>query len=252
MTTELKNAMIYKIYYINDPNIIYIGSSMNNQTSKRWADHKADYKKYLNNPKNNRANIYPYFKEYGIENFNIVKIKDIQVVDRAHLKVYEQLFINKLKPVNLVNPFNILTDVDKKNYAAKYYEKNKDLKREYGKNRYLNNPEYFANYAKENKEKIKEYKKQHYEKNKEKILEKQNNYRKENKEKIKERKKEDYEKNKEKILKKKSEYYYRNKEEISKKIKEKITCEVCNLQVTRGHYTEHTRSKKHITNLNNQ
>lgn len=200
MTTELKNAMIYKIYYINDPNIIYIGSSMNNQTSKRWTDHKADYKKYLNNPKNNRANIYPYFKEYGIENFNIVKIKDIQVVDRAHLKVYEQLFINKLKPVNLVNPFNILADVDKKNYSAKYYEKNKDLKREYGKNRYLNNPEYFANYAKENKEKIKEYKHQ---------------------------------------------LYLKQKEYLS----EKITCNICNLQVTRGSYNKHTKSKTHIKNL---
>lgn len=171
--TELKNAMIYKIYYINDPNIIYIGSSMNNQTSKRWTDHKADYKKYLNNPKNNRANIYPYFKEYGIENFNIVKIKDIQVVDRAHLKVYEQLFINKLKPVNLVNPFNILAGVDKKNYRKKYYENNINKIKEYCRERYLNNREQFVNYAKENKERIKEYKKEYYEKNKKELLEKQ-------------------------------------------------------------------------------
>jgi hypothetical protein len=167
-----KTGMIYQIYYINDKKINYIGSSMNTNVNTRWGYHKGDFKKYLKDSNDNRANIYPLFKEYGIENFKIVKIKDVDVIDNKHLKMYEQLFINKFKPVNKINPFNILADVDKKNYAAKYYEKNKDLKREYGKNRYLNNQEYFANYANENKEKIKEYKRQLYLKQKEQRSEK--------------------------------------------------------------------------------
>ncbi len=110
--------------------------------------------------------------------------------------MYEQLNINKFKSVNKINPFNILAGVDKKMYAAKYRE--------------------------ENKEKVKESKKEHYEKNKERLL------------------------------KQKNDYYYANKDEINKRVKEKITCDVCNSQVARGNYSEHTRSKKHIKNLNKE
>lgn len=167
-----KIRMIYQIYYINDKNINYIGSSMNNNIKKRWSYHVGDFKKYLKDSNNNRANIYPLFKEYSIENFNIIKLKDVNVIDNKHLKAYEQLFINKYKPVNKLNPFNILADVDKKIYAAKYREENKERIKEYSKNRYLNNREQFANYAKENKERIKEYKRQLYLKQKNKLSEK--------------------------------------------------------------------------------
>ncbi len=39
-------------------------------------------------------------KKYGVNSCNIVLIKEYDVVDRKHLEAYEQLWINKLKPVN--------------------------------------------------------------------------------------------------------------------------------------------------------
>ncbi|GMF38340.1 unnamed protein product [Phytophthora lilii] len=87
--------MIGKIYKIihNQSNIIYIGSTFNDLKG-RFAQHKADYKRKHN------ISIYEYFERYGIENFKIILIKEYEVIDRRHLEVYEQLWINKLKPIN--------------------------------------------------------------------------------------------------------------------------------------------------------
>ena len=164
-----KTGIVYQIYYNNDPNIHYIGSSLNN-IDKRWEHHRQDYNKYINSEKKPASTIYPYFKDLGIYNFTIIELYRYRVTDTKHLKMYEQLYINKLKPVNRINPFNILAGVDKKNYADKHYQEHKKEKSEYGKKRYANNKEYFENYAEENKEKIKEYKAQHYQKNKEKSM----------------------------------------------------------------------------------
>ena len=206
----MKLGMIYQIYYNDNPNIHYIGSSMNNEIRYRWRDHKADYKKYLDNPNNQRAVIYQYFKEFGIENFTIKKIKDLNIIDRDHLKAYEQLYINKLKPVNKLNPFNILAKEDKKNYRKNYYIKNKEKIQLKEKNRYKNNKEYFDNYKEENKEKIKEYKKKYYEKQRD------NN----------------------------TEQYQKLVERANKIIK----CEICNIETTQRHMKKHLETKKHQDN----
>ena len=207
MNNYTKLGMIYQIYYINNPKINYIGSSMNNQIKYRWRDHKSEYKKYLENQNNNRANIYQYFKEYGIENFKIIKLKDIEIIDRSHLKAFEQLFINKYKPVNKVNPFNILVKEDRKEYFKKYREENKEIRKEYAKYRYQNNREYFDNYAKENKDKIKSYKHEYY------LKQKENN----------------------------SEQYQKMKEYY----KIKILCKICNIELSKKHYKEHLNTQKH-------
>ncbi len=207
MDNYTKIGMIYQIYYINNQKINYIGSSMNNQVRYRWRDHKADYQKYLSNPNNNRANIYSYFKEYGIENFKIIKLKDINVIDRAHLKAYEQLYINKYKPVNKVNPFNILVNETRKEYLKKYREENKEVRKEYAKHRYQNNKEYFDTYAKENKDKIKSYKHNYY------LRQKENN----------------------------SEQYQKMKEYH----KIKILCTICNIELSKKHFNKHLNTQKH-------
>ena len=207
---DIKLGMIYQIYYINNPKINYIGSSMNNQTRYRWRDHKSDYHKYLENPNNNRANIYPYFKEYGIENFKIIKLKDINVIDREHLKAYEQLYINKYKPVNKLNPFNILVNEDKKIYRKEYYKKNIDQIKEKEYKRYQNNPEYFSNYARENKEKITDYKHEYY------LKQKENN----------------------------SEQYQKLVDRANKIIK----CDICNIETKQKHMKKHLETKKHKDN----
>lgn len=208
----MKLGMIYQIYYNNDPKINYIGSSMNNEVKYRWRDHKADYKKYLDNPNNQRAAIYQYFKEFGIENFIIKKIKDIEIIDRKHLKAYEQLYINKLKPINKLNPFNILAKEDRKNYYTKYHKNNKEKISEYSKERYKNNKEYFDNYANDNKEKIKAYKHQYY------LKQKENNTK-----------------------------QYKKLTERANII---IKCEICNIETKQKHFKKHLETQKHKDNVN--
>ena len=248
MEEYYKIGIIYQIYNINDPKIHYIGSSFND-ISIRWQDHVSDYNKYLKDDRKPASTIYPYFKEFDIKNFEIRELSEYKVTCNAHLKMYEQLYINKYKPVNRINPFNILANVDRKNYQKQHYINHKEEKSEYGKQRYINNKEYFDNYVENNRERIKEYKAQHYQKNKEKIAEQQKTYRENNKEKVKERKKEHYNNNKEQILKQKSEYYNKNKKELNEKRKEKITCNICKSQVARSNYNEHIKTNKHINNL---
>jgi len=111
---------IYKIIHLQS-NICYIGSTFN-ILRQRWQQHKQDYSKWLDG-KNDNIAIYPYFKEYGIENFKIILIKEYEVVDRKHLEVYECLWVNKLKPCNNKNPFQLPL---KKHYMNIYREKNKE------------------------------------------------------------------------------------------------------------------------------
>lgn len=211
MEESYKTGIVYQIFYNNDPSIKYIGSTL--QTlNKRWTYHQQDYCKYLVNNKKIASTIYPYFKQYDIKNFTIEVIKQYKVCDKKQLIMYEQLNINKLninklKPVNKINPFNILINEDKKIYAAEHYQENKEKIKIYSHERYKNNKEYFENYKKENGNKIKAYKKQHYQDNKEKIAEKS---------------------------------------------KEICICKICNLEITKCKYIRHTRSKKHIKNLNKE
>jgi len=89
-------GIVYEIYIDSDPNIRYIGSTI--QTlEKRWQVHKANF----NTEKRGRPIICHYFKEFGIDRFRIRVIKEYEVVDIKHLVAYEQLWINKLKPINL-------------------------------------------------------------------------------------------------------------------------------------------------------
>jgi len=250
--SSLKTGMIYQIYYINNPTIHYIGSSMNNEIKYRWRDHKSDYNKYLQNLNNKRAEIYQYFKEFGIENFTIKKLKDINVIDIKHLKSYEQLYINKTKPVNKVNPFNILSKEDKKNYKKQYQIKNKEKIQEYCKQRYQNNKEYFENYKTENKEKIADYKHEYY------LKQKENNT--EQYQKLEERANKIIKcdicniETKQKHMKKhlETKKHKDNEQGIhtdySNDTNKKL-CEICNCYISKKHFKEHLSSKKHLANV---
>ena len=122
---------IYKIYYILDPTIMYIGSTYN-ILDVRFEKHKTQYNKYLKDNKKEYG-IFPYFKESDVENFEIIKIKDYLVYrqdekDHKHINDYEQLWINKLKCVNKYAAFNPL--VKDKRYRAITYAENTLKRRE--------------------------------------------------------------------------------------------------------------------------
>jgi hypothetical protein len=115
-------GIIYKIVCNVNPNIIYIGSTTKT-LQKRWVGHIYDYKR----KKNVSVSIYEYFDKYDIKNFNIVLIKEYVVIDKYHLSVYEQLWINKYKKicVNKINPFKIKF-LSNKVRGKKYYEEHKE------------------------------------------------------------------------------------------------------------------------------
>lgn len=148
---------IYKIVHLQS-DLYYIGMTTNTLT-KRWQSYKCDY----NKDNHSKISIYPYMIKYGIENFKILLIKEYEVCDKQHLKVFETLWINKLNSINKVPSFNPMT------------YKNKKFKKHLDHICYLKNREErilkVRNYANNNKDKIKERNKLYREKNKDKIKE---------------------------------------------------------------------------------
>jgi hypothetical protein len=169
---EYSTGYIYKLICTLDSDFIYIGSTFTT-LSQRFHQHKSQYKTWLKDKKLNLST-YPYYDKYGIENFKIILIKSYKVCresqrDNTHLKVYEQIWMNKSKrAVNIHKAFNPLNKLDRKEY-------------------YQNNKEKIKKYCENNKERKKEYDKKTYENNKEKIKECQKEYREKNKEREKEK-----------------------------------------------------------------
>jgi hypothetical protein len=117
---------VYKIIDKLNLNILYIGSTINSLTI-RWSKHKYDFKRWMNGSKNHKLSISKYFKQYGIENFELILIKKYQIFDRKHLHIYEQLFISNTKCINKQNPF-VIKSLSYKIYQKQryeYYQKNK-------------------------------------------------------------------------------------------------------------------------------
>ena len=162
---SIREGNVYMIICIINPDIRYVGSTFN-QVRHRWQQHKQDFKRDSRN-----CSIYEYFEKYGIENFNIQLIKKYQVYsehrkDNKHLRVYEQLWINKLKCVNQQNAltFDFMERIQKKQYLKQYYEQNKNK---------------IKIYYEKNKHKIKQQSKQYREQNKDKINQQNKQYREE-------------------------------------------------------------------------
>ena len=202
---------IYKISYIGDEDIEinYVGSTTKT-IGDRWSKHKNSYNRYLDD-KYNSMSIYSYFDKYGFDNFEISVIKEYEVVDREHLRAFEQLYINKIKCVNsqcAFQPFPKYRNVDPIK-QAEYRANNKDKKKVTDKNYYEANKDIIL-------AKHKEYRDEH----KEELAEQKKVYRQLNDEKIKACKKEYHQANAEKICAKTRAYYAANREEQLKKKKE--------------------------------
>ena len=178
-----KIGIVYRIVCLSNPELPpYIGSTFN-QLRHRWRNHKANYKKYLKGEVT-CVSIFPYFTQYGIENFKILKIKEYLVYrehekDRRHLSVYEQLWMNKLKNVNKCNSIPFLyVRLRTKLYNQQYHkDKAKELST---KNKII--------YI-ENRDKILEQKKDYHKRNKDKINEKHKKYWEDNKDRLHEKQK---------------------------------------------------------------
>ena len=209
-------TIIYKIV-CNDLNItdVYVGHTTN--FIKRKARHKSDCNNI--NGKAYNYKIYTIIRDNGgFENWSMIEIEKFQDCNdineaSARERYYYELLNAKLN-----------TNCPARN-VKEYQEINKD--------------------------KIKEYKNEYYEKNKEIIRDYKKEYYEQNKENIRDHKKEYYEQNKENIRDHQKEYYENNKDKINAIQKTPHICDICNGRYTYAHRTEHFKSIKHQTALNN-
>ncbi len=111
--SKYRNGIIYKIYHKTIPNIAYIGSTLC-RISTRWKRHKKGYSSWNNGHTKSKCSICPYFKEYGIKNFECVILKKYKVVDSTHLNAFEQLWMNKIQNINKNKVFNPIKFYKKK------------------------------------------------------------------------------------------------------------------------------------------
>lgn len=160
---------VYKII-VNCSNECYVGSTIQ-ECRARWQEHKNNYSKWKNGYKKCICSSFELFDKYDIENCKIILIKEYEVCDRTHLQAYEQIWINKLKPINRSNPFQI-KKLSMKLYNKKQVEKNPNYHKEQ-REKFLEN---HLNYEKERyykrKTKNPNLGKERYQKHKEEILQK--------------------------------------------------------------------------------
>jgi glucose-6-phosphate isomerase len=122
--------MIGRVYKIicSQTNDIYIGSTTT-ELRFRFAKHKNKSSIYLNE----------LFDKYGKDQFKIILIKEYNIIDKEHLLALEQLWINKLKPINKQCSFQPLRDRHHEIYhnndhhkqkRKEYYQRNKEIIKE--------------------------------------------------------------------------------------------------------------------------
>ena len=93
-----------KIYIIrplceHDEGEVYIGSTTNRYLCERMASHRRNYKRYLNG-KSNFVSIYLLFNKYGVENFDIFLVEEINVNSKEELHSHEGRHIRTSKNIN--------------------------------------------------------------------------------------------------------------------------------------------------------
>lgn len=228
----MKVGRVYKII-TGQSDECYVGSTFD-KLKFRFNGHKNTYRAFKTGRGNN-CSVYDLFDRYGLDKCKMILIKEYLVIDRAHLTVYETLWIKKFKSINQLEPCGGLL---RKHYKKQYNEINKTTIKERCKEYRINNID-----------KIKEMSRNYYENNKEKLSEKKKIYRENNKEKMSERNKTYYQNNKTEINEKRKEsskiYRENNKEKINEKAKEKITCE-CGSIVRKEKLPRHKKTNKHI------
>ena len=153
--SDITTGTIYKIICKLDHKFVYIGSSFDT-VRNRWQRHKKAYRTWIKDPDSHRPlSCYPYFKQFGLENFKILEIRkyDIHLKDRRCLEAYETLWISKTKGCCNVQ------------LPVQYHKKEK--RRQYQQDNRESLAEKKKQYQQDHKEHRAEYHKQHRQNNRE-------------------------------------------------------------------------------------
>lgn len=147
---KYRNGKIYKIPDIGYTKC-YVGSTYQ-ELSQRMAQHRIDYKRYLNGKRIGISSVQ-LFDEFGLEHCKIELLEEYPCENKQQLNKREGEYIKKIKCVNkLIAGRN----------DREYYQDNKEKMKQY---------------REDNKEHVIQYRKQYKEENKEKILEQSKQYR---------------------------------------------------------------------------
>jgi hypothetical protein len=163
-----KNGKIYKIV-CNVTGKVYIGSTCKKTLAHRLAQHRADYKRFLDKK---TEKYMTSFKVLENNNYSIILMEEYPCETKEQLLAQERYYIENNECVNKYIPNRTIKE---------YYEANKEQILEQQKEYYETNKEQISEYQKEyyeaNKEQIseyqKEYQKEYYKINKEHILKRQ-------------------------------------------------------------------------------
>jgi hypothetical protein len=131
--TEYK-IQVYKIWYEDEPDEFYIGSTKKKRLSQRMAGHRDAVKR------GKTSTIYNLMRTKGVDDFKYVLIASCMVTCREEQLQFEQQWIDTLKPTLNSN----------RAYNSEGYNK------EYNKDYYKNNKNYFKEYNELNKERRKQ------------------------------------------------------------------------------------------------
>tara|TARA_R110000803_G_scaffold183734_1_gene246072 strand:- start:241 stop:924 length:684 start_codon:yes stop_codon:yes gene_type:complete len=205
---DFSKTVIYKIV-CNDLSVteLYVGSTTD--FIKRKSGHKSKCKSC-------HLKVYEMIRTNGgWENWSMIEIEKYPCKDNNEARARERHWYEELHAsLNMIMPIR-----NKKEWVEDNKEKLS---------------EYHRDYREANCESLAEYKKKHYEANRESILEYHKEYYETNRESISDYQKEYREKNKEKIAQHKKEYY----EKINN---EKLNCEWCDKQLSRGSMKYHLK-----------
>ena len=116
-------GIVYKIICKVDKDFCYYGSTKET-LNVRWKYHKRDYKCWKEG-KTRNISTHEYYDKYGIENFNIELIEELEFEKEGELEKREQYYIDTFDCVNIRNAYQ----KNKEKLAerkAEYYQKNKE------------------------------------------------------------------------------------------------------------------------------
>jgi len=112
-------GLVYKITN-SDESIVYIGSTTRT-LKNRWGTHKNHYQRWIGG-ENRSCSIYPYFRDNGIENFDIHLISEYEIEERSQLLELEQRLIDSTACINQIKAFRSVEE--KAEYQRQYHEQN--------------------------------------------------------------------------------------------------------------------------------
>jgi hypothetical protein len=122
----------YKIWYDDEPDEFYIGSTKERLISKRVSKHRSDG--YIGR----NSAIAQLIHKKGSD-FNYVQIDSCMVSNSDQRRMFEQYWIDKLKPTLNQKRAHSIRKEYRRQYSREYYHKTGKVKQqEYAKNKYKN------------------------------------------------------------------------------------------------------------------